>query len=188
MAVPEGPKNRVDHGSAPRRATGPNVYAVPDREPIADPADRVLRIAENIVYSVAGVLLALGAVIVLAVVSYHLVRDIGGGVEEGVISALDGLLLVFILLELLAGVRATMKERKLVAEPFLIVGIIASIKEIVILTLMSKDDLQSDNEAFNNAMTEIGVLTGVVLLLALASYLVRRKEREPEEEEEAAAG
>jgi len=32
-------------------------------------------------------------------------------------------------------------------------------------------------------MTEIGVLAGVVLLLALASFLVRRKEREPEQEE-----
>ena len=86
-------------------------------------------------YSFAGVLLAAGAVIVLATVTWHLVMDVTKGVEKGVTAALDGLLLVFILLELLAGVRATMKEKKLVAEPFLIVGIIASIKEIVILTL-----------------------------------------------------
>ena len=36
-------------------------------------------------------------------------------------------------------------------------------------------------EAFDDAMLEIGVLGGVVLLLAVASFLVRRKEREPEE-------
>ncbi len=159
---------------------------MPEREPIADPADRVLRIAENVVYSFAGVLLAAAAIIVLAVVSYHLVADVTDGVEKGVTSALDGLLLVFILLELLAGVRATMKERKLVAEPFLIVGMIASIKEIVLLTLESKEVYDSDDAAFENAMTEIGVLAGVILLLALASYLVRRKEREPEEEDEEA--
>jgi uncharacterized membrane protein (DUF373 family) len=160
---------------------------VPEREPIADPADRVLRIAENIVYSFAGVLLAAGAVIVLGAVLWHLVNDVTDGVEKGVVAALDGLLLVFILLELLAGVRATMKERKLVAEPFLIVGIIASIKEIVLLTLESKEILDTDDAAFDNAMVEIGVLAGVILLLALASFLVRRKEREPEEEEEAGA-
>lgn len=160
---------------------------MPEREPIADPADRVLRIAENVVYSFAGVLLAGGAVLVLAVALYHLVVDVGEGVEESVTGALDGLLLVFILLELLAGVRATMKERKLVAEPFLVVGIIASIKEIVLLTLESKEIYATDDPAFENAMIEIGVLAGVILLLALASYLVRRKEREPEEEEEAAA-
>jgi uncharacterized membrane protein (DUF373 family) len=160
---------------------------VPEREPIADPADRVLRIGENVVYSFAGVLLAAGAVIVLATVSWHLVMDVTKGVEKGVTKALDGLLLVFILLELLAGVRATMKEKKLVAEPFLIVGIIASIKEIVILTLESKEIYETENAAFDNAMIEIGVLAGVILLLSFASYLVRRKEREPEEEEEADA-
>ena len=158
-----------------------------EREPIADPADRVLRIAENLVYSFAGVLLAAGAVIVLGAVLWHLVKDLSDGVEKGVTSALDGLLLVFILLELLAGVRATMKERKLVAEPFLVVGIIASIKEIVVLTLESKEIYDSDNAAFDNAMVEIGVLAGVILLLALANFLVRRKEREPEEEEEPGA-
>ena len=87
--------------------------AVADREPVADPADRVLRIAENVVYSVAGVLLASGAVLVLGAVMWHLVTDLGKGVEKGVTTSLDGLLLVFILLELLAGVRATMKEKKL---------------------------------------------------------------------------
>ena len=160
---------------------------MPEREPIADPADRVLRIGENVVYSFVGVLLAAAAVITLVVVAYHLVSDVSKGVEKGVTEALDGLLLVFILLELLAGVRATMKEKRLVAEPFLIVGIIASIKEIVVLTLESKEIYDTDDAAFENAMIEIGVLAGVILLIALASYLVRRKEREPEEEEEAGA-
>ncbi len=153
-------------------------------DPVTQPADRVLHIAENAVYAFAGALLAGGAVVVLLVVAYHLVLDVGKGVEDGITAALDGLLLVFILLELLAGVRATMREKKLVAEPFLVVGIIASIKEIVVLTLETKDNNGSNSEAFRSAMTEIGVLSGVILLLALASYLVRRKEREPEEEEE----
>jgi len=158
---------------------------VTDRDPVADPADRVLRVAENVVYSVAGVILAGGAVAVLGAVIWHLFKDINDGVEKGVTVALDGLLLVFILLELLAGVRATMREKKLVAEPFLIVGIIASIKEIVVLTLESKEIYDTDNDAFQNAMTEIGVLAGVVLLLSVAGYLVRRKEREPQEEDAA---
>ena len=156
-------------------------------EPLAGPADRVLLVAENVVYALVGVVLVAGAGIVLCAVLWHMATDVGKGGEDGVVNALDGLLLVFILLELLAGVRATIKEKKLVAEPFLIVGIIASIKEIVLLSLESKDVFETDNPAFDNAMIEIGVLAGVILLLALASYLVRRKEREPEEEEEAGA-
>jgi uncharacterized membrane protein (DUF373 family) len=171
-----------------RCSAGHVAWHVPEtQDPVVEPADRVLNFTENVVYAFVGALLAAGAVIVLAVVAYHLVLDIGKGVEEGVTSALDGLLLVFILLELLAGVRATMREKKLVAEPFLVVGIIASIKEIVVVTLETKETSGSDSQAFENAMTEIGVLAGVILLLALASYLVRRKEREPEEEEEAGA-
>ena len=56
-----------------------------EREPIADPADRVLRIAENVVYATAGVLLAGGAVMVLAAVGWHLVKDVGNGVELSLI-------------------------------------------------------------------------------------------------------
>ncbi len=111
----------------------------------------------------------------------------GDGVEKSITTALDGLLLVFILLELLAAVRATMIEHKLVAEPFLVAGIIASIKEIIVVALGAKEAMGKDPAAFDDAMTQIGILAGVVLLLAVASWLVRRKEREPEEEKESPA-
>jgi len=148
-------------------------------EVVVRPADRALHITENVVYVLAGVLLAAASVIVLGTTAYHLVRDLTDGAEPAVTAALDGLLLVFILLELLAGVRATMVERKLVAEPFLIVGIIASIKEIIVVAL--KADGDGAQKAFENSMVEIGVLGGLVVLLAFAGYLVRRKEREPSE-------
>ena len=143
-------------------------------------ASRLLRFGEDAVYVLAGVLLVATSVAVLAVVAYHLVSDLDDGVETAAISALDGLLLVFILLELLAGVRATMLERKLVAEPFLVVGIIASIKEIIVIALKTEGD-RGPQQSFENAMTEIAVLGALVVLLAAAGFLVRRKEREPTE-------
>ena len=149
-------------------------------EPIAQPADRLLNFAENAVYALAGLLLIAAAIAVLATVGYHFVEDLADGVTSATTAVLDGLLLVFILLELLAGVRATMVERKLVAEPFLVVGIIASIKEIIVTALKAEGD-GSSQQAFENSMTEIGVLGGLVVLLAAASFLVRRKEREPSE-------
>ncbi len=141
----------------------------------------MLGTAENLVYAAAGGLLAVAAVIVLGAVAYHLFTDLKDGAEDAVTAALDGLLLVFIVLELLAGVRATMVERKLVAEPFLIVGIIASIKEIVVLALEAKNEAGLDDQAFRASMTQISVLGVLVLLLSAAGYLVRRKEREPAE-------
>lgn len=150
-------------------------------QPGVSPLDRVLGTAENLVYAAAGGLLAVAAVIVLGAVAYHLFTDLKDGAEDAVTAALDGLLLVFIVLELLAGVRATMVERKLVAEPFLIVGIIASIKEIVVLALEAKNEAGLDDQAFRASMTQISVLGVLVLLLSAAGYLVRRKEREPAE-------
>jgi len=169
---------------APGRPPRPSFGWCPRSSPSANPRTGCCASPENLVYTAAGILLVLGAVIVLGAVGYHLVRDLGHGAEKSVTVALDGLLLVFIVLELLAGVRATMTEKKLVSEPFLVVGIIASIKEIVVLTLQSKESTESSGPAFRNAMTEIGVLAGVILLLAIGNYLVRRKEREPHEEDE----
>jgi uncharacterized membrane protein (DUF373 family) len=141
--------------------------------------DRAMHVGEGVVYAVVGVLLVVAAVLTLVAVAYQLVDQLDGGTLDAVTVALDGLLLVFILVELLGAVRATVRERKLVAEPFLVVGIIASIKEIVVASLKA-GDLEGD--AFVDRMTEVGVLAGVVLLLGLTSFLVRRKEREPEEQ------
>ena len=150
-------------------------------QPGVQPIDRVLGTAENLVYAAAGGLLVLSALVVLGTVGYHLATDLTKGAEKAVTTALDGLLLVFIVLELLAGVRATMVERKLVAEPFLVVGIIASIKEIIVIALDAKTSSGVDDAEFQASMAEIGVLGVLVLLLAAAGYLVRRKEREPTE-------
>lgn len=152
------------------------------KDPVARGADRFLSFAENSVYAAAGALLLFGAVAILVVVCYNLALDVGSGARAAIAEALDGLLLAFILLELLAGIRATMTERKLVAEPFLIVGIIASIKEIVLVTLSSHETRGDNGGAFRDAMTEVSVLGVLVLVLALASFFVRRKEREPEED------
>jgi uncharacterized membrane protein (DUF373 family) len=156
----------------------------PTRDPIVGRSTSALSMSESLVYALVGLLLVAGAVAVVVTLGYHLVSDLRKGTEDAITNTLDGLLLVFILLELLAAVRVTMIEHQLLAEPFLVVGIIASIKEIVVVSLEAKEDRGANGEAFENAMLEIGVLAGVVLLLALASFLVRRKEREPEEDDD----
>jgi len=77
-------------------------------------------------------------------------------------------------------VRETVLKRKLIAEPFLLVGIIASIKEIVVLSVKAADAIDT-GESFDNQLALIGVLGGVVLLLGATAFLLRRKEREPAE-------
>ena len=67
------------------------------------------------------------------------------------------------------------------AEPFLLVGIIASIKEIVLISTAPPPDGE-DFDKFRDSMVEVGVLTGVVLLLSISALLLRRRQREPDDE------
>ena len=147
-------------------------------DPLPRRVDRGLVAGERVVYIGIGVLLFGCAAAALVAVAYGLVDRSGDGTLDAVAIALDGLLLVFILVELLGGVRATLTERSLVAEPFLVVGIIASIKEIIVASLALADASGSE---FDEGIQKVGVLGVVVLLLALSSFLVRRKEREPAE-------
>jgi uncharacterized membrane protein (DUF373 family) len=152
--------------------------------------NRALRLVEDIVYALICVMLTGAALALLVKAGYDLATGITAeeGLKKTTSDILDTLLLVFILVELLSAVRTTLVEHQLLAEPFLLVGIIATIKEIVIGSLDAKELAGSDRDAFVDVMTEIGVLGGVLLVLAVASYLLRRKEREPEEADQEGEG
>jgi uncharacterized membrane protein (DUF373 family) len=149
----------------------------PRTDPVAL-ADRGLRVAEQVVYVLACLLLLAGAVVLLVKATYDLVFLEGEGVTETASTMLDTLLLVFVLIELLSAVRATFTEHRLLAEPFLLVGVIATIKELVVTANEARD---KTGESFDEAAIEIGVLSGLLLVLAVSLFLLRRKEREPEE-------
>ena len=126
----------------------------------------------------AVVLVAVAAVVLgAAAVKLTDLPDLG--VITTAAEVLDLLLLVFIVVELLYAVRTTLAERELVAEPFLIVGIIASIKEIVVLSVKAPDYVGTDK--IEDTVWLMGVLTATIGVLAVSTLLVRRKEREPSE-------
>jgi uncharacterized membrane protein (DUF373 family) len=141
---------------------------------------RALEIAENVVYGGIATLLVATALVCLALAAktgWGLVSDFS---EQPVLDLLDILLLVFIVVELLFAVRSTVEKRELLAEPFLLVGIIASIKEIVVLSVESAKEV-GNGAQFDDRIVEISVLGVLVLLLGMTSFLLRRKEREPDE-------
>ena len=143
--------------------------------------NRALEVAEGIVYvgiSALLVILALGAFVIAARQVPALFGADGAG--KAALEILDTLLLVFIVVELLFAVRITIAKRELVAEPFLLVGIIASIKEIVVLSVKAADEI-GKGSSFSDAMWEVAILGGLVLLLGATAWLLRRKEREPDE-------
>src|SRR5882757_281708 len=142
-------------------------------------ADRVLSGVEDALYWGIAVVLALGSVALLAAQFNTLLRLRDTSTSTLMLEVLDGLLLLFIFVELLYAVRACLRSHEIVAEPFLIVGILAGIKEIVVLSVEAATLLEKGPE-FSRAVVEIGVLGAVVLVLALAAFVlrVRRPDRE----------
>lgn len=147
--------------------------------------DRALAWGESAIYGIVAVLLLAGALGVLVDGARKYVKEIDDSALSAATGLLSSLLLVFVFVELLGAVRVTIRERKLVAEPFLLVGIIASIKEIVVVAGAEQDDHPPFAE-FRDSMVEVSVLALVVLILSIAALLLRRREREPSEEQTSA--
>lgn len=152
---------------------------------IANIGERTLRLAEDAVYVAVAALLVVGAVVLLVDATGAL-GTLNDGPDQAVLKLLDRLLLVFILVELIFAVRTTLSRREIVAEPFLIVGIIVSIKEIILLSVEVANVLEgnpttegtSDPSQFAWQIALLGLL---VIGLSVSVLLLRMKEREPVE-------
>jgi uncharacterized membrane protein (DUF373 family) len=167
-----------------RPAASGNDLAVSERRPQEERrtrrADTALAVAEDVVYVGIAALLVVAAGVLLVVAADELLDVLDGLGSGPIVEVLDTLLLLFIVVELLSAVRTTVAKRELVAEPFLLVGIIASIKEIVVLSVKAAEDI-GKGSTFRDQLWEIGVLGVVVLLLGATAWLLRLKEREPAE-------
>ena len=143
--------------------------------------NRLLVVVEDLVYVSLAALLAAGAVVLVVKAAVELFAGAQQDEPEALIDTLDAILLVFIFVELLYAVRTTLKERQIVAEPFLVAGILVCIKEIIVLAVKSPTEYIAKGPEFARAMVEIGLLGAIVLVLAAAAVVLRRKELEPEE-------
>ncbi len=89
-----------------------------------------------------------------------------------VLNVLDKGLLLLMVAELLHTVRITVRDRGLAAEPFLIVGLIAGIRRVLILTAHTETNFHWNPEGI-----ELVILIGLVLVMAIAILVWRRSER-----------
>jgi uncharacterized membrane protein (DUF373 family) len=149
-------------------------------------ADRALGLLEDAMYWGIAVVLVAGSVALLIAQFNTMLRLRNTPASTVMIEILDGLLLIFIFVELLYAVRSCLRSHEIVAEPFLIVGILAGIKEIVVLSVEAATLLDKGPD-FSRAVVEIGVLGAVVLVLALAAFVLRERRRDTVDAGEAAA-
>jgi uncharacterized membrane protein (DUF373 family) len=105
-----------------------------------------------------------------------------------VLRVLDQLLIVLMLVEILHTVRISIRSHTLVTEPFLVVGLIASIRRILVITLeaatLTKEGKWTPEGAtiFHASMIELGLLGLLVFVLVYCIALLRRSPEKSEEE------
>ncbi len=144
-------------------------------------AGRVVLNIEIVTYIVLALMLAVAALLGMGGVGLSLidaarhVRD-----SQGLIVAMDQLLFVLMVVEILHTVRVSFRAGKLAAEPFLIVGLIASIRRVLVITLESSranqvgDWTEAARGRLDASMLELGVLGGLILIMVVSIALLRR--------------
>jgi len=135
----------------------------------------LLTYAEDGIYLLTAALLAATALILLATTGRSLIRSLRTGpVLLEALKALDSLLLVLMIVELLHTIRLFIVEHALVPEPFLIVALIAGVRRMLILTTEASQYIQNKPEQFRMAMLEMGLLVISFLVIAGSIFVLRQ--------------
>jgi uncharacterized membrane protein (DUF373 family) len=126
--------------------------------------------------ALAGVL-----VVAIALIGADTVGLVAEGIRAGGIDAalliLDRVLLVFIIAELLYTLRLSLARTQLILEPFLIIGLVAVVRRVLVVTAQA-ERLLSAGGNIEPILWELGALAGLVLSLAVALSLARKDGRE----------
>ena len=135
---------------------------------------------EDVLYVALGVLLAAGALVLLADATLTFVANLfAGTLPARIIGLLDRVLLVLMFAEILYTVQVSFREHALVPEPFLVVGLIAAIRRVLVITAEFSDVKDAGSAQFRATMVELGLLTVLSLVLVVSLVLLRGRPTMP---------
>jgi flagellar biogenesis protein FliO len=142
-------------------------------------ASNYLGTSESVVLVAIGVALIMVAVLLLYASLHDLVLAAAGGpaiIEHKAIEILNTILLVMMTMEIVYTVAISLKSHTLNAEPFLIIGSIAGIRRMLVITATSTDT-ENDPAKFQNTLVELALLAATVVAMALAIWILRFSQR-----------
>jgi flagellar biogenesis protein FliO len=138
-------------------------------------AAKMLGTSESVVLVLIGVALVLVAVLLL----YSSMHDLSEAVQRGPaeiehksIEILNTVLLVMMTMEIVYTVAISLESHTLNAEPFLIIGMIAGIRRMLVITATSTEQ-EAHADVFHNTLVELGLLAAMVVALAVAIWILR---------------
>ncbi len=139
-------------------------------------ASHFLHASERILYYLAALALIVTIGYFLVSTAISEVPDLlHTGAFNASVTILDRVLFVFIFAELLHSIRIIIQEDRILADPFLLIGIIAVIRRILVVSAETQTSSAAD---FQQMLIELAVLAVLVLALGVSYFLVRRVERQ----------
>src|SRR5258705_12494240 len=149
-----------------------------------------LSAVETAIYAVLGLILSLAALFALFTACRALWQGLGTEASaETIVEVIDRLLVVLVLVEILHTVRISIRSHTLVTEPFLVVGLIATIRRRLVITLDAANLTKAANWANDGpaklraSMFELALLGGIVMVLVISIHILRKSKSSEEEEE-----
>jgi phosphate-starvation-inducible protein E len=133
-----------------------------------------LTYVEDGIYLVTAGLLGATAVVLIGATARDLVRSsVGVPMMQRALKALDSLLLVLMIVELLHTIRLFIVGHALVPEPFLVVALIAGVRRVLILTTEASQYIQTQPDQFRMALREMSLLMASFLVLAVSIVVLQ---------------
>jgi uncharacterized membrane protein (DUF373 family) len=147
---------------------------------------------EELVYVIVAVLLLIASAVTCGYAAFSAVQQFrSGNALEGIFSLVNDLLLVLIIMEVLRTVARFIRKRELNVDvedvvPFLVIGAISAARRILAIGASlslneakhseqgSNVDLTAGWDRFSQAMIELGVNAGLILVIAVAVLIIHR--------------
>lgn len=147
-----------------------------NQEPKREWVARAFTVVEDVVYIGLGLLLA-GISISLLVTGLIGFGEnvIAGSLATNIVALLDRALLILLVVELLYTVQVSFREHGLVPEPFLLIGLIAGIRRVLLLTAEMAQVQAKSTEVFQRFIVELVVLTFLIVALVISLVLLRKR-------------
>jgi hypothetical protein len=92
-----------------------------------------------------------------------------------VTTLLGRVLLILLVVELLYTVQVSFREHALVPEPFLLIGLIAATRRVLVATAEFGELRERTEDVFRHFVIELGVLTVLIVALAVSLTLLRKR-------------
>jgi uncharacterized membrane protein (DUF373 family) len=144
----------------------------------ANPAERPLRADSLVRWVIIGVEYAIVASLLL-VAGFVLVRTVasflryGSNFPQAVVSAIDGILVVIIILDIAHTVFGHLRSSTFPVRPFLVIGILAGVRDILSASAHLTLSGPVSQRSFYDTLISLGVGVGVVVFLLLGLLILR---------------